>query len=76
VIEYCRRHNFDPVFLEKMQRDIANKFNVFDEPYHFQKINQLSAAYQSGRQDDFFRMYLLDVAPQSDKRPFPARFLK
>ncbi|MGB9441142.1 MAG: hypothetical protein WCB15_24585 [Desulfobacterales bacterium] len=76
VIEYCRRHNFDPVFLEKMQRDIANKFNVFDEPYHFQKINQLSAAYQSGRQDDFFRMYLLDIAPQSDSRPFPGRFLK
>ena len=76
VIEYCRRHNFDPVFLEKMQRDIANKFNVFDEPYHFQKINQLAAAYQSGRQDDFFRMYLLDIAPQSDSRPFPGRFLK
>jgi hypothetical protein len=76
VIEYCRRHNFDPVFLEKMQRDIANKFNVFDEPYHFQNINQLSAAYKSGRQDDFFRMYLLDIAPQSDSRPFPGRFLK
>ena len=76
VIEYCRRNNFDPVFLEKMQRDIANKFNVFDEPYHFQKINQLAAAYQSGRQDDFFRMYLLDIAPQSDRRPFPGRFLK
>jgi len=76
VIEYCRRNNFDPVFLEKMQRDMANRFNVFDEPFHFQKINQLAAAYQSGRQDEFFRMYLLDIAPQSDSRPFPGRFLK
>jgi hypothetical protein len=59
-----------------MQRDMANRFNVFEEPFHFQKINQLAAAYQSGRQEDFFRMYLLDVAPQSDQRPFPARFLK
>ena len=76
VIEFCRRNNFDPVFLGKMQRDMANRFNVFDEPYYFQKINQLAAAYQSGRQNDFFRMYLLDIAPQSDNRPFPGRFLK
>ena len=76
VIEFCRQNNFDPVFIDGMQRDMANQFNVFDAPFHFQKINQLAAAYQSGRQDDFFRMYLLDVAPQSDKRPFPARFLK
>ncbi len=76
VIEFCRQNNFDPVFLEGMQRDLANKFNVFDEPYHFQKINQLAAAYQSSRQDDFFRMYLLDILPQSDRRPFPGKFLK
>jgi hypothetical protein len=76
VIEFCKQNNFDPIFLEGMQRDMANRFNVFDEPYHFQKINQLAAAYQSGRQDDFFRMYLLDIAPQSDRRPFPGRFLK
>jgi hypothetical protein len=76
VVEFCRQNNFDPVFLDGMPRDMANRFNVFDAPFHFEKINQLAAAYQSGRQDDFFRMYLLDVAPQSDKRPFPARFLK
>ncbi len=76
VIEFCGQNNFDPVFLEGMQPDMANRFNVFDEPYHFQKINQLAAAYQSDRQDDFFRMYLLDIAPQSDRRPFPGRFLK
>ena len=76
VIEFCRQNNFDPVFLEGMQQDMANRFNVFDAPYHFQNISQLSAAYQSGRQGDFFRQYLLDIAPQSDNRPFPGRFLK
>ena len=76
VIEFCKQNNFDPVFLDGMQRVMANRFNVFDAPYHFQQINQLAAAYQSGRQNDFFRMYLLDIAPQSDKRPFPGRFLK
>jgi MFS family permease len=76
VLEFCSRNNFDPVFLEKMQPDMANRFNVFDEPYHFQEINQLAAAYQSGRQNEFFRKYLLDVTPQSDSRPFPGKFLK
>ncbi len=76
VIEFCRQNNFDPIYLEGMRRDLANRFNVFDEPYHFQTINQLAAAYRSGRQDHFFRMYLLDIAPQSDRRPFPGRFLK
>ena len=76
VIEFCGQNNFDMVSIEGMQRDMANRFNVFDEPYHFQKISQLAAAYQSGRQDDFFRMYLLDIAPQSDRRPFPGKFLK
>ncbi|MGD8442235.1 MAG: hypothetical protein PVI94_01995 [Desulfobacterales bacterium] len=76
VVEFCQQKNFDPVFIDGMQREMANRFNVFDAPFHFQEISQLAAAYQSGRQDNFFRMYLLDVAPQSDKRPFPARFLK
>jgi hypothetical protein len=76
VIQFCNQNNFDPVFLEGMQQDRANKFNIFDEPYHFQRINQLVASYQSGRQDHFFRMYLLDIAPQSDRRPFPGKFIK
>ena len=76
LIEFCKQNNFDPVFLEGMQRDWVNRFNVFDEPYHFNKINRLAAAYQTGQHADFFRTYLLDIRPQSDKRPFPGRFLK
>ena len=55
---------------------MANKFHVFEEPYHFHEINKLAAAYESGRPDDYFKNYLLDVKPQSDNRPFPGRFLK
>ncbi|MGD9136757.1 MAG: hypothetical protein PVH42_08345, partial [Desulfobacterales bacterium] len=76
VLEFCRRNNFDPVFLAGMQPNWANNFNVFDAPYHFQKISQLAAAMQAGRQIQFYRMYPLDIAPQSDRRPFPGRFLK
>ena len=55
---------------------MANRYNIFDKPYHFEEINQLAEMYRTGRQDDFFRHYLLDVAPQSDRRPFPGRFMK
>ena len=76
LLEFCDQNNFDPVFLEGMQPILANRFNKFDEPYHFQRISRLAAALRSGRQDHFFRMYPLDIAPQSDRRPFPGRFLK
>jgi len=76
VIEFARRRNFDLVFFKNIQPDMANKFHVFKEPYHFQEINELAASYAAGRQNEFFKKYLLDVKPQSDKRPFPGRFLK
>jgi hypothetical protein len=76
IIDFASRRNFDLVFLKGINNNMVNKFNVFDEPYHFQKINQLFEAYKSGQENDFFRSYLLDVAPQSDQRPFPSRFLK
>lgn len=76
VIEFARQRNFDLVFLKGMSSDMANKFNVFDEPYHFQKIAQLAKAYTDGKEMDFFETYLLDVTPRSDRHPFPSKFLK
>ena len=76
ITEFARHKNFDIVFLKDIQPDMANRFHVFEEPYHFQEISKLAASYESGRQNKLFRTYLLDVKPQSDKRPFPGRFLK
>jgi hypothetical protein len=76
ITEFARQKNFDLVFFKNIHPHMANRFHVFEEPYHFQEINKLAASYESGRQNDFFRKYLLDVKPQSDKRPFPDRFLK
>jgi hypothetical protein len=76
VIDFARSLNFDVVFLESVPLGMVNRFNVFDQPYHFQKINLLAAAYKSGNEKNFFRHYILDVAPQSDRRPFPERFMK
>ena len=76
IIEFIRHRNFDPVFLKGISRVMANQFNAFEEPFYFQGINQLAAARESDRQNEFYRMYLLDVKPQSDRRPFPGRNLK
>jgi hypothetical protein len=76
IIDFADRRNFDLVFLYGITPDMVNKFNVFDRPYHFEMITQLSAAFQIGMEKDFFRSYFLDVSPQSDDRPFPSRFLK
>jgi hypothetical protein len=49
---------------------------VFDAPYHFREISRLESAFEDGQSGAFFSEYILDVAPQSDLRPFPGRFLK
>jgi hypothetical protein len=76
VIEFADQRNFDPVFLQGMHPEMANRFNVFDQAYHFEQINRLAKMYRGGRPEDFFNSYLLDAAPQSDRRPFPSKFLK
>ena len=74
--DFVRKHNFDLVFLSGMTVDQANRFNKFEAPYHFIEIKRLADAYANGIEKAYYASYLLDIAPQSDDRPFPGRFLK
>jgi hypothetical protein len=76
ILDLCRRGNFDVVYLDGADASDANRFNVFDRPFHFEEIRRLAAAVAAGRGPEFHAGYLLDVAPQTDLRPFPGRFLK
>ena len=76
IKDFARNQNFDLVFLQGITKETANRFNIFDEPYHFLEIQRISQAYRSSTEKAFFDDYLLDVAPQSDIRPFPNRFIK
>jgi hypothetical protein len=76
LLESSRRLNFDVVYLPDADEAAANRFNVYDAPYHFREIQRLQDAISQDRADDFFADYALDVAPQSDLRAFPGRFLK
>ncbi len=76
IKEFARNRNFDMVYIRGITQEAVNRFNIFDEPYHFIAINRLAHAYRSGNEKGFYKDYILDVVPQSDSRPFPGRFLK
>jgi hypothetical protein len=74
--DFARNMNFDLVFLPGITKEMVNRFNIFDAPYYFFELNRLAEAYRSETEKAYFETYSLDVAPQSDSRPFPGRFLK
>jgi spermidine synthase len=74
--EFARRGGFDIIFLDGADASAANRFNVFERPFHFEANRRLAEALAAGRAGEFYADYLLDVAPQGDERPFPGRFLK
>lgn len=76
IENFATRHNFDFIDLPDMQIEKANRYNVFETPFHFNEIQRLKTAINDGKSSLFYRNHLLDVAPQSDHRPFPYRILK
>ncbi len=73
---FARELNFDPVYLPGIDPKEVNRYNIYDEPFHYQRIQDLLKAYRSGTGDEFFEAQMLDAAPQSDHRPFPGRLVK
>ena len=76
LTHFAQKLNFDLVYLPNLKPEMANRFAIFDDPYHFLEVNRLAQAYQAGSEKKFFHTHFLDIMPQSDARPFPARFLK
>jgi len=74
--EFARDRNFDPVFLPQIKLEDTNHFNRFDQPYYYHEIDRLARAYRDSDSKTYFDAYLLDATPQSDRRPFPNRYLK
>ena len=74
--DYAEKHNFDLVWPQAIDSPSLNRFNTFEKPFHYLNVKALFAAYNAGRQNHFFDQYPLDVAPQTDNRPFPDKFFK
>ena len=73
---FARDRNFDIIHSPNHRSIHPNRYAVFDAPYHFSEIGRLRQAYLAGKEDIYFRTYPLDVKPQTDMRPFPARMVK
>ncbi|MFC1814546.1 hypothetical protein ACFL0M_01145 [Thermodesulfobacteriota bacterium] len=76
IKDFALNKNFDLVYVPSITAEMTNRFNIFDEPYHFLEINRLAQAYRFGTEKNFFSAHPLDIIPQTDLRPFPSRFLK
>lgn len=76
VLEIARRGNFDVVYAAGADEALANRYHVFDAPYHFREHARLENALREATAGDYFHDYVLEVAPQSDRQPYPGRFLK
>jgi hypothetical protein len=73
---FCRRLNFDPVFYRGIRREEVNRFNSFDEAFHYREIQRLYRGLREGREEGYFRGYYLNIAPARDDRPFHSRFTR
>jgi hypothetical protein len=76
IVTFAESMNFDLVYLSGISKEMANRFNVFDAPFHYREISDLSKAYGAGAENAFFKSHPLDIAPQHENRPFPNRHLK
>ena len=76
LVRFAEDLNFDWVYRFDMRPVWSNRYYIFDAPYHSLAVERLAEAYREGRKTDYFDAYFLDVAPQTDNRPFPSRFLK
>lgn len=74
---WAERMNFDPVYLPTgTPAWQVNRFNQFPGPYLYQGIKKLAAALAEDSYDHFLQRQNLDLAPATDQRPYPNRFLK
>jgi hypothetical protein len=74
--DFCRQRNFDLVFFEGIKEEEANRFNSFDQAYHFRELRSLSRALGEHREQTYFREHTLNIAPARDDRPFHSRFAR
>jgi hypothetical protein len=73
---FARKMNFDLVFLHDLEPEETNHFNIYEKPFHYQALQDLQRAYENRAEQAFFKTHSLDIAPQSDHRPFQNRFMK
>ncbi len=74
---FAKRMSFDFIYYPGIKRAEVNKFNIYKHPFFYEEFNRfLKKSTRSETLRDYLKRYYLDVAPQSDARPFQNRFIK
>jgi hypothetical protein len=77
VSSWAEEQNFDPVYLPHgIPDEKVNRYNQFPDPYFFQGVRELTHALTEVRYERFLQGHHLDLAPATDLKPYPNRFLK
>jgi spermidine synthase len=72
AIRFCDERSFDLVYFAGMKAELANRYDIEDQPYHYLAARALI----SGEADSFLRRYVFDVGPTSDDRPYFSHFFR
>ncbi len=67
---FCRERGFDLDWFPGITAADTGRFVKLERPWYFETYEKLM------RDPGFTRGYFLDVAPETDDRPFPSRFLR
>jgi len=76
VAAFAEEMNFDLVWPQTDDGALLNRFNRFERPFHYQALKGLFSALETGDGHAFFNARALDLAPQTDDRPYPDKFFK
>ncbi len=86
---FTQRMSFDFIYYPGIRYEETNKFNIYKKPFFYNTFNSFLKILSSeskntqkakyifpNRLKKYLKNYYLDVAPQSDARPFQNKFIK
>ena len=72
AIEFCNRRSFDLAYYPGMKENLANRFDILDQPYYYHGAMALTSAGA----ESFLRRYIFDISPATDDRPYFSHFFR
>jgi len=72
AIRFCDERSFDLAFFGGMKAEMANRYDILEEPYYFEGARALSGPEAK----TFLNEYIFDLSPTTDDRPYFSHFFR
>lgn len=72
IRDFASRWSFDLVYYPNMKKEEANQFNILDQDYFHERVQDL----MGNERRRFFEQYKFDVQPATDNKPYFFHFFK